>query len=372
MKKLDSPINTPLKNPKGQVMLIALPFLLITLVFALVLINVTRATDSKVRLQTAADGAAITGAVWQARSYNQVAALNTAAEQAEHCYHIINYYCDNDAVKKTLHYVERGIIGAVGAYTRLKPIMKFALNYEEPKFTGRQASYLKIRARQFDRLSRASADIVRDFMPSEVYRTACANISNGEYTNNLLKVEKGVIKSKPGSYGALIMDDRNDFSVNSRASAWHVKNPESRNNYSSTDFTFINKAMEDQHNRRNSSYSFDEKYFTVMAWDKRAVELMGSGFFNKADKESRNYVLAGSRVYFDSEGVLGKFIGFLPSALVPSSTVKIPGVKYFYPKWKAVLAPVKTNKVQLDKFYRKTNIKELAGDYESIKEIMQH
>ena len=55
-----------LNNIKGQVMVVAVLLLMVVAAFMLTLVNITRTADSKMRLQTSADAAAKTGAVWQA------------------------------------------------------------------------------------------------------------------------------------------------------------------------------------------------------------------------------------------------------------------------------------------------------------------
>ena len=64
-------------NQNGQVLLFVAVLLLGIIVAALTVVNVGMAVHSKVRLQTAADAAARSAAVWKARALNEIATLNS-------------------------------------------------------------------------------------------------------------------------------------------------------------------------------------------------------------------------------------------------------------------------------------------------------
>ncbi len=68
-----------MKKNCGQSMVFVLIFLLAISMLALSVQSVGNLVRSRIRLQNAADAAARTAAVWKARSFNEIAALNSAA-----------------------------------------------------------------------------------------------------------------------------------------------------------------------------------------------------------------------------------------------------------------------------------------------------
>jgi hypothetical protein len=365
-----------LKEREGQVMIVAALFLIVIAVFVLTHINITRAVDSKIRLQTAADAAAKSGAVWQARCYNQIAVLNTAGQQAERCFHIINYYRKHDAVKKALHYEDRIIIGAVGVVTGFEPIVKFAAKYQEPRFKRTEAMFLQNRANGFNKLTQIVALVNRDFIQQEVFRTACINITNGMDRLAKLEVKRGSIKRIPRPYGALIMDQHNRFDLNAANRPYTVKRAKRLKKYGLSSFIDIAETMEKQHERRRKSFTLENKQFTVLAWDKSPRRIMGRNFFFWMDNRNKRYTLAGSAVSYPSKppGDIYLDIPLVPTMPPPFSFpfTRIKGIEYFLPDWHARLCPVKTSGVQLKKFSDYIKIKDIDKEYESYSKILRH